>query len=715
VTQGARNRPISTFVATFAALSLLASIAPLLVRGHADQSLLPLLDRQTSFAVYATFLFVFVFFFVPGTFREEHGRSLGPWWALSGFALAFASIPAIVSAYISGVDLPQASCVGGLVAAACAFVVLLRAAVGSAAAPVSFAIGGALLFAIPAIEALCWSTGTRSRFPLADLSLVGWLRRLAVSREPAEPAIVIAVAAALWAAVLVAAARGARRLRKAAPVLLAIPVAVALHAARPEVAVKPLLEAPARPGARFPVAVTAGGGGDRVELAFRTETVRVPADGRPHVVLVTLAPGESEIEALAGGSRVRVPLGLRLADPARPVVGVLRGSALAAPLATALPAADVSEVDLAGLPQVAGALETFDAVVVADAQWAALGEGPRQVLLAFGTLSGALVLVGPSDAGTRPAAAGVRRVPSLQALAGVNLRRTIDPDPFDPTLKSLFARPDWQALDLSALVLFLVLYHAGFLAAFLLPLLLDSHKSTTVYVASVGGVLAVVVAVGWWSVRQVFLRDNQVYTQALTFVSVPSGGGAAAARQFRCYASMSGERRALPWPERRDLVDYRDRSRSQRVLAVAERRLEDVWLDRFHAKLLVREDLAIPAPLMVDPESESAIRLRPSAGVPDPLGLRNAKVTRAAVIEPDGTVRSAATDGFRVTVGELVDTGAPHAVDPVARALLGRFRRGQGGRLLVLRLAGVRRLDETAGFFRTEDVEAVLAYELPGR
>jgi hypothetical protein len=222
--------------------------------------------------------------------------------------------------------------------------------------------------------------------------------------------------------------------------------------------------------------------------------------------------------------------------------------------------------------------------------------------------------------------------------------------------------------------------------------------------------MAVVVLVGWWSVRKVFLRDNQVYTQSLTYVAVPSGDGPAVVRQFRSYASMSGERRGMPWPAGRDLVVYRDRAKPQGVIDLGSRRLDEVWLDRFHAKLLVREDLVIPAPFAIDVE-DGGFRLRPRAGAPDPLGLLNGAITRAAVVEPDGSLRSAKVEGYGIRVGDPVEPGAANALDPLARQLRGRFRRDGGRRLVVLRFSGIQRLDDTSGLFRTGELEAVVTLD----
>jgi hypothetical protein len=704
-----RNRPISTFVAAFAACSLAASVMPLLTRG--EDSVIPALDRGTSFAVYSVFLLLFAFFVLPGLLQREAGRALGPWWALAALALLFGSIPGVVSAYISGVASPQALFVGALVASACAGVILLRAALGALAVPVTFAIGALTLFVVPAIEALCWSTGTKMAVPIGIVSVVGWLRRFAFLREPVDPRWMIGVASALWIAVVAVASAG-RRSRVAAFGLLGIPAVFALGHAPPDVRIVPLLGPVARAGARIPVAVTATGGGGQVEVAFRTEALRVPADGRARTALVVLEAGESEAEVVSGADKIRVPLPLKWVEPARPLVAILSGGG-GEEIRAALGASEVVAVDLSALPPLPGALEVFDAIVVRPLQLDALRPELRALLRGWAMLNRGLVVVGAGGAETRESWPGARTVGSLEELAALDLRRRLDPDPFDPTLKNLFAKPDWQALDLTGLVVFLLLYHGAFLAAFLLPLLLDSHKSTVVYLVSVGTVMIVVVLAAWWSLRQFFLRDNQVYTQSLTWMSVAPGGTGAVARQFRCYASMSGERRDFGWGADRDLVDYRDAGPPDRVLDLSEpRRLDDVWLDRFQAKLLVREDLAMSPPLVLVRE-DGGYRVRPVPDVPDPLGLRASHLAEAVVLEADGSVRAASLEGQRVVLLETAP-GRP-ALDPITRALIGRFRPAPSGRAVVIRARGLVRLDDTTGFFKTADLDAVLAFETEDR
>jgi len=233
-----------------------------------------------------------------------------------------------------------------------------------------------------------------------------------------------------------------------------------------------------------------------------------------------------------------------------------------------------------------------------------------------------------------------------------------------------------------------------------------------VYLVSVGTVMVLVVGAAWWSLRQFFLRDNQVYTQALTYVTVPAGSPDAVIRQFRSYASMSGERRDVPWEEGRDLVAYRDPGGRERTLALGgARRLEGVWLDRFQSKLVVREDLVQRAPVELVPEG-NGFRLRPVAGAPDPTGLKLCTIKAAVLIGSDLTVLAASVDGTRITPLGPAPPGGAGALDAFARTLLGRFRPAGGGRVVILRASGVRRLDDVAGFFHVEDLEAVLAFDV---
>jgi hypothetical protein len=691
------NRPISTFVATFAILSLAASALPLVTHGG-GQSLVPALERGATFTVYCVFLLVSVFFILPAAFRKDEGRGLVPWAPLAAFALLFAAVPGVVSAYISGVARDPALFLAGLIAFACAVVVLLRAAFGRFAVVLSFALGCLLLFVAPAAEAFAWSTGTRLAFPLSDVSPIAWVRRVALERQPVDPRAMIIAAGAAWTLVVLAAAvRGRRGAAVALSALAILPVAFEAPAA-PEITVRPLLAATVRAGARVPFAIALKGATGEATIAFRSESVRVPADGSTSTVLLVLAPGESECEASVGGQKIRVPLPVRFTDAAKALVGAAGAASLAESVATVLPAAEVVPIDLFAAPPVPGALEAFDAIVIGEVDWNALPTERRTQLRDYGALGGSL-----------------RVVATPWSLKSEDLRRPLGPNAFDPTLTGLFARPDWQALDLSKLLLFLIAYHGAFFLAFLLPLGLDSHKSTAVYLVSVGTVMVVVVLASWWSLKQFFLRDNQVYTQALTFVSAPAEDGKAVVRQFRCYASMSGESRDFPWDPTRDLVAYRDPSAQGRVLATSpSRRLDDVWLDRFQSKLLVREDLVVDAPLELVADG-AGFRVDRTAKGSDPLGLRTCTLTAAAVIGEDGSIRAATVDGNRIMPRDKPDQGGDvPGFDGFARALLGRFRKGAhaGGRqLVVVRAAGVRRLDDVTGFFHVADLQAVLAFE----
>jgi hypothetical protein len=177
---------------------------------------------------------------------------------------------------------------------------------------------------------------------------------------------------------------------------------------------------------------------------------------------------------------------------------------------------------------------------------------------------------------------------------------------------------------------------------------------------------------------------------------------------------MSGEERDFPWDPARDLTAYRDPSAKGRVLAVsAPPRLDDVWLDRFQSKLLVREDLVQDAPLELVPEG-SGFRVERKPKAPDPLGLKVCTLTAAVVLEEDGSVRSATVEGNRISVQGAIAAGEASALDAFTRALVGRFRQGgpaPGKRLVIVRAAGVRRLDDVTGFFHVADLQAILAFE----
>ena len=71
--------------------------------------------------------------------------------------------------------------------------------------------------------------------------------------------------------------------------------------------------------------------------------------------------------------------------------------------------------------------------------------------------------------------------------------------------------------------------------------------------------------------------------------------------------------------------------------------------------------------------------------------------------------------GNRITVRADAGPPDPAVLDALVRPLLGRFqpRAGEGARIVLIRASGVRRLDETAAYFRTADRDAVFAFESP--
>jgi hypothetical protein len=270
-----------------------------------------------------------------------------------------------------------------------------------------------------------------------------------------------------------------------------------------------------------------------------------------------------------------------------------------------------------------------------------------------------------------PAPSGLRATEVLPGdLAPSGLLR---PKPVlgDAAIRTLFAAPDWRAIDLGRLLAFLVAYHAAFLAAFLLPVSLDSKKSTGVYLTSVGFIVVATALAGRWTLRGFFLKDNQIYTQSLTLVSLGTDGRAAA-RQIRSFASMSGERASVSLPAGGTTVVYRfpGHPAPTRQVGPSGEVLVDAWLDRIEGRVLLRDDRVGPAPVVVEAVGPGRWRLRPVEGVPDPFGIGAAPPVEAALVLKDGGLVPLKVDGRELHPAEGAES---FRIDAATRTLLGRF------------------------------------------
>ncbi len=711
------NRAVTRFVLGFVALSLVASLLPLITLDRVS-GVVPLLDRSSSLVTYASFLLGFFLLMFPANFPRDGTRRIAPWWVLALFVLMFATIPLVVAAWISGVSAGGLVAIGCILASAGGAAMLAHAAFGATAHVVCAMVGVTLGLVIPAVEVLTASLGLTSPVSLAVASPTAWIHRIACLREvPSITGFAIAAVVPWLLVPLIARRRRGRgpKLVSAAILLVLVPGGLLPQASDADVTITPRLSS-ARAGARVPLEVTVPRGAGHATLRFRSDFHDVEP-GEHRVIFATLTHGESDFEVTSGGRTRRVPLGVTLVDDRSTLVGVTEAVGLRA----LPPAGDSSSLvvlagDLLRFPGGAAGLESLDALVVRQPEWdAATG---ASTVRAFAALGGHCVVVGRA-AGDEPFGQGWIHgaADPASALRDAARFRRREAASFDATLKSLFASPDWQALDLSRLILFLFLYHVAFVLAFLLPLRLDAHKSQAVYLVSVGFVVVVVVLAARGVLRSFFLRDNQVYSQACTVVTLGAGDAPAVARQFRCYASMSGETWSTPWPAHRNLLAYRDPGfpPGRFMTADAGASLEDVRLDRFHAKLLVREDLVDAAPLRLEAEGSGGFLVRTREGVDDVLGIRHATFRRAILIDGGGA-HACRVDGARISL----DPAAPApAFGALPRALIGAFAgplpqgAGTPGRRLLVEAEGARRLDSPAGLFQLNDLGSFLVFEIP--
>jgi hypothetical protein len=380
--------------------------------------------------------------------------------------------------------------------------------------------------------------------------------------------------------------------------------------------------------------------------------------------------------------------------------------------------------DLADVPPRPASFEAFDVIVFDTMGFAACDAPLRRAIEDYVTLGGHLVLIEEGGERPRSRATGtglITRVGSRFFHDQLLGRPRVDrPLALDPELVRTFARPDWQEMDLSTLLIFAVLYHLAFLGAFVLPLLLDYRKSLGVYLVSVGFVVAVIAIGGYRVLGSIFLRDNQVYTQAISLVVLgPGESPQAASRQFLCFASMSlDEDRKLSFPGSCDLTLYRvDPGQLPLLRARENGRINflDVRLDRFSNKVLLRSDHAGPSPVRILPASgpEGGYLLESIPGVPDPLGLRTATVDLAVVIEDGHIVRRLTPEG------RLLRDAGPGTMDDFSGVerlfygrLAGRFATPPR-RFLLLRVTGLQRPDEGADYLWERDLGGFILAPLP--
>ncbi len=664
------NARINWLVLAFACISFIVCAAPL-YPGLGAHIPLPGLSRGGGLVWYASFLVLFLAFILP-LFRDRGAdRGAFAWWVVLAALLAFAAIPVIFLAFIAGVRFDGALAVGAVAAMAGAVPMLLDLILPRRLRPF---VAPVLLFvcvAGPLLEFLASSLAGRDLAVLLALSPLHHIRRIAVDRADVSAPALVTAAVVLHAAILAAPVL-LRRVRRAAAATVLLPAALVVLPAIPPLRPVPAASGPDvvverpfgpwfRPGLPLPLGIAAGpgfAGTAEVRVAER-ERIRVSlgGGGRRWVYPVRAAAGEA-IEIVAGdGAGVRSLDGELVAlgrtDRLVLVLGPERqpwAETLAAGPATPRTAC----IDPGLLPDAFTGLSAVDAVVHGGAD---ILPGPAAAVLdAWVAAGGTRVVVTGTDPGVRPRGFGrIVRTPP-EGLPALELpERPGAALDIDANLHSLFSRPDWEHLDLSRLLLFIVVHHAAFLLVFLLPLLLDSRKSEGVYLASVSVTLVVFSVASWIALRHAFLTDNQVYLQRLGVYAVAPEDPASAdapvlvAHQLLCFASFSGEEADLRFPEdvsTQPLCETARPARPPRVLVRDAGGLEAPGLqaDRFQKKHVFRQSRVLTMPFTVERRGSREVRLRPRAGAADPSGLLTARPA-LAFVRRGGRISGVTMDG----------------------------------------------------------------------
>ena len=722
------NGLITRLILAFVGASLTFTLLPLLESGGGT-SLLGAVDRGKSLVVYAAFLVVFGVFVFPGFVSRGRTSGLWPWMTLAGYLLVFAGIPLVFTAYISGVSAPGLISIAALCGIALGVPLVVARVLPRWTTITCHAIGAIFLFALPGALLYLETVARPVPEALVPWSTFHWLHRIATLREVPDPWPFLVLGSAVWVAAVVPFG-WSRRAGKTA-VLVAL-FALTGGAAGNADSVERLVSQPgsahvvsraggrARAGMRTPLTITLPRADGVARVSAGLDIHEVPRDGVPHRVLITIGRDARRLRIETEGGADEVPLPVTLVPPVVVLAGWLFDDDVAA---RAAGMRDGVRLDPAAVPTTPGSLEAFDVLVMTEERFDTAAAEARDAVRRWTALGRRLVLTGPSATRSRaPLGLGaIHRFAMGQAPAAFPPPPPLRPSALDVELTQTFAPPGWQEMDLSALLLFAVIYHVAFLLAFLLPMFLDSRKALGVYLVSVGFVVALVAALAWNVLGTIFLRDNQVYTHAVTLMVAGAGDDPRlVSRQFLCFASMSSESRDLAFPASADLTVYRAGGPTRRVVWRRDAReavLDGVDLDRFAGKVVVRADRddAMPLRLVGAPGQDAKLDLQPVDDAPDPLGVRDARILAAYWISGGRLARR-----FEIQGRRLIDAG-PAGSDPMSgevqvffRRLVGHFTSPLPSYLLV-HMEGLARPDDDGGYLWSRDRGGYLVIPGPPR
>jgi hypothetical protein len=738
------NRRIGTFILTFVALSLTASVLPLLP-GVTRYLPLEILARRSALSFYGHALIGFMLFVLPLVVRAPADRrSVRPWWWVGGFALAFSFIPLFVLAYIAGVHVRGALAILLWAVIAHGLVLnLLRwlryggrqwIVLGLATVTVILPILGVFREAavgrpafdlipspFPAVARIVEDFQEPSLGALVAAALV--LHALTFVRRRRGSHSGLAAAAGLLGG-LFALMAGSLPMGGAPPRAQSLAQAATAHALTGEWVV---------PGCPWPLRLEAARAGEAVTVAVAEretfEWTAAAGQGSAAWIYPAILDENERVEVRSGGAVER--LEPRFLPPDRALVlGISHdGRPLDAGLAAAGERALVVWAKASELPEHMLAYRAASAVLLERAAFERLDEPVRRAILDHVRTGYELLLVG---AGAAPKSEGLGQMLSFAdprtALRSAALRRR-DLAPLDANLYSNFALPDWDMVDLGGLLAFLLVYHVVFYLTFLLPLLLDSKKGMGVYLVSVGFVLALVVSGAWYALKVIFLRDMQVLQQNIGVYRLAGGGDGPGeayvlGHQITCFASFNEQparleldARTSPWPA------YENRRQGAGSIRVSPGGgtfvLESVQLDRIRRKQVINFERVTRSPLRVV-RTGDVLRLAPVEGVADEWGILTAK-REVAFVRAQGRLYPVRIDGERLTLehtpepqswtGVIPEWLQRRAGVPFVRYALGRDVPDTGAVLVIL-LSGVRSMHDDPRYLARRDIVQLLAVPL---
>lgn len=727
LTVGPINRRISVMILAFVLMSLTASALPLLP--GIDESLpLDLLNRRGAVTIYGVFLVSFFLFCFPlFVKRPSGGGGVRPWWWVGLFILGFAFVPLFVLAYIAGVSREVVLAIllwGGFSQGVVLVLLRLlkyrfrRALVAGMAVAVVFVPFVGFLRGLLADD-IGLAIASQTPFP----SIMG------MTRDFAEPPLGLLVTMTIAAQALLASlhALSRRRVQAVAGGLVAlILLGGAAMSSRP-VSQLTVTHGPSWvEGRPFPVYV--GSEPDTeilVDVASReTYHWEMGKNGR-WVYPIMLS--ESDSITVTAGSDRRVVSPTRLGVAGRLIVEL-----------TADPASRLSKKWLSqpGVRRthypairppgdVRGYLQA-SAVFVSHTIWRGLGPDVLGALDDY-IARGGLLFLGdaPSE---RNEQVGEGRIIWRRDFAppdGLSLSSRATRG-LEQNLYSNFALPDWGRVDLSGLLIFLTVYHILFLSIFILPLAFDARKSMAVYLVSVGCVLLVFIGASHVAVGRIFLSRTQVLQQDISlFVSRPSSK-TMIGRQITCFASFNGQSAPIQLPKEPscELV-YRGQDQAVGAVSLSDEpggiTLDNVELDRFQKKQVVRLTEVLPNCLRPVWQSEGELLLEPVAGASDKRGLLTAR-RLGGFVRRGGQLFPVQISGDRLIISSVAERRSWRGVVPVAlqkengisfiQHLLGRYVPDKGP-LLAVFVQGLQPLHESADYLDRREVCSLLVIPLP--